>query len=227
MWARIELLLGKANIAKLQNSKVAVIGVGGVGSYVVEGLVRSGVGHLVLLDGDIVCMSNLNRQLQATWQTLGEKKIVALKERMLAISPKLQVELIDAYYSGAATAEFFSRTYDYVADAADNIEAKVNLAVECAKRAIPIIASMGTGNKLDPTQLEVADIYQTSVDPLARIMRKKLKMLGVKQLKVVYSKEKPISAPDKMIGSVPFVPAVAGMIMAGEIVKDICRKGND
>ena len=176
---------------KLAKSTVAIFGVGGVGSFVAEGLARAGVGHLVLIDNDLICLTNINRQIHATSKTVGKKKTETMKERILDINPKAGVDTIDDLYLPDQADRFFVMHYDYVVDAIDTVTGKIDLVLQCRDRHIPIICSMGAGNKLDPTKFEVTDIYKTSVDPLARVMRKKLKENRVKKLKVVYSKEKP------------------------------------
>ncbi len=224
--SRTELLLGADGLAKLAAARVAVFGLGGVGSYAAEALVRAGVGHFLLVDHDVVSLSNLNRQLHATRKTVGQKKTEAMRERMLDVNPDADVESIDAFYEPNCAEDFFSAPLDYIIDAVDTVTAKLSLAVEATRRNIPIISSMGAGNKLDPTLFEVADIYETSVCPLAKTMRKELKKRGVPRLKVVYSKEPPLSAVASESdhgrhapGSVSFVPSVAGLILAGEVIR--------
>lgn len=226
---RTRLLLGEDNFAKLQDATVAVFGVGGVGSFTAEALARSGVGHLVLIDKDDVDVTNINRQIHALQSTVGKSKVEIMRERILDINPLAKVDAVQRFYLPEEPAEnFFICRYDYVVDAIDTITAKVNLAVECNLRELRLISSMGAGNKLDPTRFKVADIYETSIDPVAKVMRKKLKERGVKQLKVVCSDEIPrrIDKGDltgKVIGSVAFVPSVAGLIIAAEVVKDLTR----
>ena len=224
--SRTELLLGADGLAKLAAARVAVFGLGGVGSYAAEALVRAGVGHFLLVDHDVVSLSNLNRQLHATRKTVGQKKTEAMRARMLDVNPDADVEIIDAFYEPNCVEDFFSAPLDYIIDAVDTVTAKLSLAVEATRRNIPIISSMGAGNKLDPTRFEVADIYETSVCPLAKTMRKELKKRGVPRLKVVYSKEPPLSAVASdsdhgrhAPGSVSFVPSVAGLILAGEVIR--------
>ena len=221
---RTRLLLGAENFAKLQASTVAIFGIGGVGSFTAEALARSGVGHLVLIDKDDVDVTNINRQIHALSSTVGRSKVEVMRERILEINPAAEVDAVQKFYLPDEPAEnFFICEYDYAVDAIDTISAKIELAVECQRREIPLISSMGAGNKLDPTQFKVADIFKTSVDPIAKVMRKKLRERGVEQLKVVYSEEVPrkIDAGDKVIGSAAFVPSVAGLIMAAEVVKDL------
>lgn len=241
-FSRTELLLGANGMEKLSNSTVAIFGVGGVGSFVAEGLARAGVGHLVLIDNDLICLTNINRQIHATSKTVGKAKTLVMKERILEINPKAVVDTIEDFYLPENAAKFFTNHYDYVVDAIDTVTGKINLVLQCNKLNIPIICSMGAGNKLDPTKFEVADIYKTSVDPLARVMRKKLKENRIKKLKVVYSKEKPLTVKQSgcgkncicppgsarncdnrraVPGSISFVPSVVGLIIAGEVVRDL------
>lgn len=224
---RTKFLIGEENFLKLQAATVAIFGIGGVGSFTVEALARSGVGHLVLIDKDNVDETNINRQLHALTSTIGKSKVEVLRERILEINPAAKVDTIQKFYLPDEPVEnFFICDYDYVVDAIDTITSKINLVLECRRRGIKIISSMGAGNKLDPTQFKVADIFQTAVDPVAKVVRKKLKEFGVKNLKVVYSEEKPRqidkgNLPGKIIGSVAFVPSVAGLILAAEVVKDL------
>lgn len=224
---RTRLLIGEENFLKLQAATVAIFGIGGVGSFTVEALARSGIGHLVLIDKDDVDVTNINRQIHALTSTVGKSKVELLRERIFEINPAAKVDTVQKFYLPDEPVEnFFICRYDYVVDAIDTITAKISLVLECQKRGIKIISSMGAGNKLDPTRFKVADIFQTSVDPVAKVMRKKLKENGVKNLKVVYSEEIPrqIDAANltgKVIGSVAFVPSVAGLILASEVVKDI------
>lgn len=241
-FSRTELLLGEEAMTKLAGSTVAIFGVGGVGSFVAEGLARAGVGHLVLIDNDLICLTNINRQIHATSKTVGKPKTAMMKQRILEINPQAVVDTIDKFYLPENAAEFFNQPYDYVVDAIDTVTGKINLVLKCQELNIPIICSMGAGNKLDPTKFEVTDIYKTSVDPIARVMRKKLKENRVRKLKVVYSKEKPLvvkqsGCGDNCIcqpgsarncdirravpGSISFVPSVVGLIIAGEVVRDI------
>lgn len=225
---RTEMLLKKENMEKLKNTCIAVFGIGGVGSYVVEALTRSGIGELILIDKDIIEMSNINRQIIATHKTLGMAKVEAAHERILDINPHAKVTTHQIFYSKNADNNILSQC-DYVVDAIDTVSSKLDLIEECQKLKIPIISSMGTGNKLDPTQFMVSDIYKTSVCPLCKVMRHELKKRNIKNLKVVYSKEIPIKplnidavpARRQTPGSVSFVPSVAGLIIAGEIVKDL------
>ncbi len=231
-FSRTERIFGTEGMERLRNSHVAVFGVGGVGSYVAEGLVRSGVGHISLIDSDDVDITNLNRQIEALSHTVGQPKAEAMKERILQINPECEVTVHDCFFLPENSAEFDFTMYDYIADAVDTVTAKIELVMKAQRERTPIISSMGTGNKLCPAMLEVSDIYKTSVCPLARVMRQELKKRGVKKLKVVYSKEEPIQvlASDEenahrrnIPASAVFVPAAAGLIIASEIVKDILR----
>lgn len=229
IFIRTELLLGREGVEKLQQSKVAIFGVGGVGGYVAEALARSGVCSFVLVDKDVVSRSNINRQIIATTKTVGMSKTQAMKERILDINPEAQVEVRECFFLPETAGEFDFTQYSYVVDAVDTVTAKLELVMQAEAAGVPIISSMGAGNKLDPTRFEVADIYKTSVCPLARVMRKELKKRNIKALKVVYSKEEAmtpkeiLSDESKRVipGSVAFVPSVAGLIIAGEVVKDI------
>jgi tRNA A37 threonylcarbamoyladenosine dehydratase len=234
-FSRSELLLGREGLARLASATVAVFGVGGVGSFVAEGLARAGVGHLVLVDNDKISLTNINRQLHSLTSTVGKSKTAVMRERIMDINPAAKVNEINDFYLPDNADSFFIGDYDYVVDAIDTVAGKVSLAVECQKRQLPLIASMGAGNKFDPTRFVVSDIYKTSVDPLARVMRRKLKQAGVKKLKVVYSTEEPRqimlpedgeaekkgSAGRTAPGSMSFVPSVAGLIIASEVVKDL------
>lgn len=223
---REEFLIGKDNVKKLNASKVTVFGIGGVGSYVVEALARAGIGNFILVDNDVVDVTNINRQIIATNKTIGKKKVELAKERILDINEKANVEIYDCFFDSSSP-DIFDNTVSYVVDAIDSIKSKIELVTRANILNVPIISCMGTGNKLDPTKFEVKDIYKTSVCPLARIMRKELKKRGVNKLKVLYSKEEPIKSfqnnLDKKIipGSISFVPSVAGLMIAGEVIKDI------
>ena len=227
IFQRTKLLLGEENFLKLTNSTVAVFGIGGVGSFTAEALARSGVGHLVLIDKDNIDATNINRQIHALTSTVGRSKVEVMRERILQINPAAKVDTVQKFYLPDEDAEnFFICKYDYVVDAIDTITAKINLVVECEKRGIKIISSMGAGNKLNPAEFKVADIFQTSTDPVAKVLRKKLKEVGIKNLKVVYSDEVPKKIDTKnfagkVIGSAAFVPSVAGLIIAAEVVKDL------
>ena len=223
-FSRSELLIGKDGIEKLQKAKVAIFGLGGVGSYATEGLARAGVGNFVLVDNDKVDVTNINRQIIATHNTIGKSKVEVQKERILAINPEAKVEVFQEFFMPESP-EIFDETVDYIVDCVDTVTAKIELVVRAKALNIPIISCMGTGNKLDPTRFEVADIYKTSVCPLAKVMRKELKTRNIKHLKVVYSKEEPVKVDGiKFPGSVSFVPSVAGLIIAGEVVKDIIKR---
>ena len=219
-FSRTELLIGKEGIEKLQNAKVAVFGIGGVGSYVVEGLARAGVGNFLLVDKDTVDITNINRQIIATHKTIGKPKVEVAKERILDINPDAQVEILQEFFMPDSE-EIFDNTIDYIVDAVDTVTSKIELVVRAKKLNIPIISSMGTGNKLDPTKFEVTDIFKTSVCPLAKVMRKELRARNIDSLKVVYSKEEPIKTQTDYPASISFVPSVAGLIIAGEVIKDI------
>lgn len=232
IFSRSALLLGEEGIEKLNKSKVAVFGVGGVGGYVAEALARSGVGHFVLVDNDDVSITNINRQIIATTKTVGRDKVEVMRERILEINPEADVEIRKCFYLPENADTFDFSNYSYVVDAVDTVTAKLEIIVRAKEADVPVISSMGAGNKLDPTKFEVADIYKTSVCPLAKVMRHECKKRGIKKLKVVYSKEesmKPIMTSNEEIpegkraipGSVAFVPSVAGLIIAGEVVKDI------
>ena len=232
-FSREELLIGKEAVEKLKNSKVAVFGIGGVGSFVVEGLARAGVGHIVIVDYDKVDESNINRQIEALHSTIGKYKIDVMKERILDINPKAIVEAYrpDQIEGGETT--LLDRSFTYVVDAIDTITNKIKIIEKANNENISIISMAGAANKLDPTMFEVEDIYKTSMCPICKILRKQLKEKGIKKLKVVYSKEKPIKlnleekAKEKTLGSISFVPSVAGLIIAGEVIKDlICPIGD-
>lgn len=220
---RTEQLLGSENMKKLAGARVAVFGVGGVGGYVVEALARCGIGALDLIDNDIVAPSNLNRQIIATVSTLGRAKVDAARDRVMEIHPDCQVNIHKIFYLPETADCFDFREYDYIVDAIDTVTGKLMLAEQARAAGTPLISSMGTGNKLDPTALKVADIYETKVCPLAKVMRRELRKRGIGSLKVVYSEEEPLGR-GRPPGSVSFVPSVAGLIIAGEVVKDILRR---
>ena len=229
-FCRTELLVGEEGINKLHNSKVIVFGIGGVGSFVVEALTRAGVGNLILVDNDTICISNLNRQIHATQATVGMIKVEAMKERVISINPKCNVEAKQVFITADNISEIIPSDVDYVVDAIDTVTSKLALAEYCYKNNINIISSMGTGNKMDPTQFRVSDVFKTKVCPLAKVMRHELRKRGVKKLKVVYSEEVPMvpnkgrAVPSKKRqtpGSISFVPPVAGMIIGGEVIKDL------
>jgi tRNA A37 threonylcarbamoyladenosine dehydratase len=244
-FSRTELLIGSAGLAKLARSKVAIFGIGGVGAYAVEGLVRSGVGHLVLIDDDCICLTNLNRQLHATRKTVGKPKVEVMRERILDINPKAEVTIHQKFYLPETAAELLADDYDYIIDAIDTVTGKIDLVVRAKQKSIPIISCMGAGNKMDPTKFEVTDIFKTSVCPLAKVIRKELRGRQIESLKVVYSRELPLTPVatetsscnlkcicpkgttrtctirHQIPGSIAFVPSVAGLILAGEVIKDL------
>ena len=243
-FSRTELVIGKEGLEKLSNAKVAIFGLVGVGSFVLEGLVRAGVGNFVLIDDDRICLTNLNRQILATRKTVGQPKVEVAKQRILDINPNANVEIHQEFFM-PETEGILDNSIDYIVDCIDTVTAKIELVIRADKLNIPIISCMGTGNKLDPTRFEVTDIYKTSVCPLAKVMRKELRSRGIKKLKVVYSKEEPVrlnettensckhncicppgtkrkcTIRNQVPGSVSFVPSVAGLIIAGEVVKSI------
>lgn len=221
-FCRTELLIGASGLKKLHEASVAVFGLGGVGSYTVEALARAGVGRMILIDHDTVALSNLNRQLIATHETIGRAKVEVARERILAINPSAQVEVYQEMFLPGSRSGIINSELSYVVDAVDNVTAKIELVIQTQAINIPLISAMGTGNKLDPTQFEVADIYATSVCPLCRVMRRELKRRDVKQLKVVYSREEPQRKPGQEYpASISFVPPVAGLILAGEVIKSL------
>ena len=228
--SRTELLIGKEGIEKLQNAKVAIYGVGGVGSFVAEGLARSGIGNMVLIDNDVVSISNLNRQIHANIETIGKKKVEVMKERILKINPnaKINTYMADEIENGEES--IIDSTFSYIIDAVDTVSTKLKLIERASKLNVPIISAMGAGNKLDPTRFEVTDIYKTSVCPLAKVMRKELKDRRIKKLKVVYSEEQPQELKKKVMngrkvtpGSVSFVPSVGGLTIASVVVNDLLK----
>ena len=247
-FSRTELLIGKEGIDKLKNSKVAVFGIGGVGSFVVEGLVRAGVENFVLIDDDKVCLTNLNRQIIATRKTIGKYKVDVMKERILEINPNANVETHQEFYMPNSESNIINNELSYVVDCVDTVTAKIEIITQCKKLNIPVISAMGTGNKLDPSRFEITDIYNTNLCPLATVMRKELRKRNIDSLKVIYSEEEPIK-PDETLecscktncicppgtkrkcaernqvpGSISFVPSVAGLMIAGEVIKDIINK---
>ena len=225
LYLRTERLLGTEGMKRLQNAHVLVFGLGGVGSYLVEALARSGIGALTLVDADVVDITNINRQLVAQLSTVGKDKVEVAKARVLAVNPECRVEVRKMLYLPENSGEFDFSSYDYIADAIDNVSAKLSLVCEADRAGTPIISAMGTGNKLHPEMLELADICKTSVCPLARVMRTELRKRGIHHLPVVYSKEEPIRPAtengERVVGSVSFVPSVAGLMMAGEIIRNI------
>ncbi len=244
-FSRTELLIGSDNLVKLRQSKVAIFGIGGVGSYVAEGLARSGVGEFFLVDDDNICLTNINRQLHATHSSVGKPKVEVMRDRILDINPHAKVEIIQKFYLPENAKDIIQESFDYIVDAIDTVTAKLDLIEKNKIMNIPIISCMGTGNKMNPTELEITDITITSVCPLARIMRQELKKRGIHQLKVVYSKEAALTPIENEIsncsnncicpknsprtctkrrqipGSNSFVPSVAGLIIASEVIKDL------
>lgn len=227
-FSRSQLLLGKDNMKKLSDAKVAVFGIGGVGGYTAEALARTGIGSFVLIDDDKVCLTNINRQIIATKKTVGQYKADVMRERILEINPDAKVEVRKCFYLPENAHEFDFGEYSYVVDAVDTVTAKLQIIVQAKECNVPVISCMGAGNKLDPTKFQVADIYETSICPLAKVMRRECRKRGISRLKVVYSTEQPIKPlKDSQIkerpvpGSVAFVPSVAGLIAAGEVVKDL------
>ena len=246
-FSRTQLLLGKEGMDALAGAKVAIFGIGGVGGYVVEALARSGVGSFVIVDDDKVCLTNINRQIIATRKTIGKYKVEVMRDRILEINPDAKVEMRQCFYLPENAHEFDFSKYSYVVDAVDTVTAKIEIIMRAQAAGVPVISCMGAGNKLDPTQFHVADIYKTTMCPLAKVMRHELKKRGVKKLKVVYSTEKPVRPLEDMSvscrshcvcppgtahkcterrdipGSVAFVPPVAGLILAGEVIKDLTK----
>ena len=236
-FSRTEMLIGEDGMEKLKDAKVAVFGLGGVGSFVCEGLARSGLGNFILVDFDKVDESNINRQLIATEKTIGKYKVDLMKERILEINPDANVETHREFYMADSETDIITEDLSYAVDCVDTIMAKIAIICDCDAIDVPVISAMGAGNKLDPTMLEVANIYDTTVCPLARIMKKDLRKRNIEKLKVVYSTEPPINTNDcainknrekyKVKGSVSFVPSVAGLIIAGEVIKDIAGTHED
>ena len=234
-FSRTALLVGQEAIAKLQQSRVAIFGIGGVGGYVAEALARSGVGSFDLIDNDTVAVTNLNRQIIATYATIGQPKVQVMAERIHAINPEAQVHIHQFFFLPENAHEFDFAQYDYVVDAVDTVAAKIAIIMAAKAASVPVISSMGAGNKMDPAKFQVADIFKTSVDPLARVMRQEMKKRGVKKLKVVYSTELPLTpvgeledvchaeAPQRraLPGSTAFTPSAAGLLLASEVVKDL------
>ena len=230
-FARTEMLVGSAALARLAGASVAVFGIGGVGSYAAEALARAGVGRLTLVDHDVIDVTNINRQIHALTETVGAAKTETMARRIHSINPACVVREIRAFYQPEAAEQFFLELYDYVLDAVDTVTAKIDLAVQCHRRGIPLIASMGAANKLDPALFEVMDIYRTTGDPLARILRKKLKERGIPHLRVVCSRERPrtpeageaqpVAGRNSVPASISFVPSAAGLIMAGAVIRDL------
>ena len=249
-FSRTELLIGKEGVEKLNKAKVAIFGLGGVGSFVVEGLVRAGIQNFVLVDDDKICLTNLNRQIIATRKTVGKYKVEVARDRILEINPNANVEIFQEFYMPGSNSNILTEDLTYVVDCIDTVTAKIELVVNCKKLGIPIISAMGTGNKLDPSRFEITDIYKTSICPLAKVMRKELRKRNIENLKVIYSKEEPIKPDDnsessckkncicppgtarkctirnQVPGSISFVPSVAGLMIAGEIVREIIGINN-
>ena len=231
MFSRTEMLIGADALTKLKNSHVAVFGIGGVGGYIVEALVRAGVGTIDIIDNDTVSISNINRQIIALSSTVGHMKTEVMKNRAIDINPEVKINCIEKFVLPENIGEFDFSSYDYVVDAIDTVSGKLAIIEKAYRENVPVISSMGTGNKLDPARFEVTDIYKTSVCPLARVMRYELKKRGVKKLKVLYSKEEPIKPERQKLtdkgkavpGSISFVPPVAGLIIASEIIKDLTK----
>jgi len=248
LFTRSQLLIGTESLNKLKDSHVAIFGIGGVGSFATEALARTGVGEITLIDYDDICITNINRQIHATTLTVGQSKVEIMKKRILEINPNVKVHIYKELYNFTNAERLLNNKYDYVIDAIDMITSKLDLIVRCKEKNIPIISSMGAGNKLDPTKFVVEDIYKTSICPLAKVIRKELRKRDVKDLKVVYSKEKPLTPlklnknpEDKTItedginnsfqkrqtpGSVSFVPPVVGLIIASVVVKDLIGWNN-
>lgn len=224
IFSRTERLIGKDALQKLKNSNIIIFGLGGVGSYTAEALARSGIGKMTVVDKDTVDITNINRQLYALRSTVGKPKAEVARERILDINPECEITAIQKMYLPENSEEFNLSQYDYIVDAIDNVTAKIDLAVKAEQLGIPIISSMGTGNKLDPAAFKVSDIYKTSVCPLCRAMRTQLKKRGVKKLKVVYSEEMPKTDGERTPASISFVPPAAGLIIAGEVIRDITEK---
>lgn len=222
--SRTERLIGKDELSRVQNANIIIFGLGGVGSYVTEALARCGVGKMTVVDKDTVDITNINRQLYALHSTVGKNKAEVAAERIRDINPQCDVTPIVKMYMPESSQEFELCKYDYIIDAIDNVTAKIDLAVKAEELNIPIIASMGTGNKLDPTAFKISDIYKTSVCPLCRVMRRELKKRDVKGLKVLYSEEEPKTDGERTPASISFVPSAAGLIIAGEVIKDLIKK---
>lgn len=247
-FSRTQLLLGQEAMEKLASKRVAIFGIGGVGGYVCESLVRTGIGHFDIVDDDKVCLTNLNRQIIATRSTVGKDKVEVMKERMLDINPKADINVHKCFFLPENADDFPFEEYDYVVDAVDTVTAKIEIIMRCQEKGVPVISCMGAGNKLDPSRFRVADIYKTTMCPLAKVMRREMKKRGVKKLKVVFSDEKPVTPLEDMSiscksncicppgaerkctdrraipGSTAFAPAVAGLILASEVVKDLVEE---
>ena len=244
-FSRTELLIKEDGIQKLQKAKVAIFGIGGVGSFAVEGLVRSGIGNFILVDDDKICLTNLNRQIIATRKTIGKYKVDVMEERILEINPDAKIQTYQEFYMPNSKTNIITEDIDYVIDCVDTVTAKIEIVKRCKELDIPIISAMGTGNKLDPSRFEITDIYKTSICPLAKVMRKELRKRNLDSLKVIYSKEEPIEIDEysnsscktncicppgtkrkctirnQVPGSISFVPSVAGLMIAGEVIREI------
>lgn len=221
-YTRTRMLIGEAALARLHEAKVLVFGVGGVGGYVCEALARAGVGYLHIVDKDEIDVTNLNRQIIATCETIGRPKVAVMQERLLQIAPDMTVEATQCFYLPQTRAQFDFSRYDYIVDAIDNVTAKVDILCRARQANIPAISSMGTGNKIDPTRFEIADIRETSICPLARAVRRALREKGITEgIKVVYSREEPYRTGDRTPASISFVPPVAGLLLASEVIKDL------
>lgn len=231
IFSRTKLLLGEESMEKLKNSRVAVFGIGGVGGYVAEALVRSGIGVIDLIDNDTVSASNINRQIFALQSTIGELKVEVAKRRLLDINPDVKIRTHNIFYLPETAKQFNFEEYDYIIDAVDTVSAKIDIISNAKLKGVSVISSMGAGNKLDASRFEITDIYKTSVCPLARVMRRELKQRGIDSLKVVYSKEEPKKTEEKLVGengksipgSIAFVPSVAGLLIAGEVIADLTK----
>ena len=244
-FSRTELLIKEDGIQKLQKAKVAIFGIGGVGSFAVEGLVRSGIGNFILVDDDKICLTNLNRQIIATRKTIGKYKVDVMEERILEINPDAKIQTYQEFYMPNSKTNIITEDIDYVIDCVDTVTAKIEIVKRCKELDIPIISALGTGNKLDPSRFEITDIYKTSICPLAKVMRKELRKRNIDSLKVIYSKEEPIEIDEysnsscktncicppgtkrkctirnQVPGSISFVPSVAGLMIAGEVIREI------
>lgn len=228
-YTRTELLIGKNGIDKLKKAKIAIFGIGGVGSFATEALARAGIGNFILIDHDVVSVSNINRQIIANHKTVGQYKVDVMKQRILDINPEANIKTYKEFYRQNSDIKIISKELDYVVDCIDTITSKIEIVIECQELNVPLISSMGAGNKLDPSKFEITDIYKTSICPLAKIMRKELRKRNISGLKVIYSKAEPIkpisekneNTREKAAGSISFVPSVAGLMIAGEIIREL------
>ncbi|MCT4612931.1 MAG: tRNA threonylcarbamoyladenosine dehydratase [Clostridia bacterium] len=225
IFQRTEMIIGEEKLNILKNSKVVIFGIGGVGGFVVEGLVRAGIGKFVLVDNDTIDETNLNRQIHATNNTIGKNKVDVMKERILSINKDADVEVKKVFFLQDSE-EIITDDVDYVVDSLDTVTAKIEIVMRAQNKKVPLITSLGTGNKMNPTMFEISDIYKTEMCPLAKVMRKELKNRGIRKLKVLYSKEKPVKTGSSTPGSISFVPSVAGLIIASEVVKDLIKYEN-